>query len=166
MNCMNFNEQIIRIVTKPIDQGKIVAMAIALAVSSRAILPSNEVDDVATYFTNTVAPYACEAMSEIGEGVVYPSKLALDYVRQFWTLRYNSAHPGNAAATGLAYALASGIADRMESFDFGLMFSGGATIVSEETAAFLNKYKLEILQLYVVALPLLDTDDCDGDVDG
>lgn len=159
---MYLNQEILRLVKTPIDQGRIVAVAVALAASSKAILPSTSVEDATVFYINAVAEQMRELISECGENVVFPMKTALDYAQQFWKMRYASAHPA-AMNKELIWTLSSNTtAARLASFDFTTVWAGGSNSISVELSEFLNKYKVEIISLACNIQPLMTKEEENG----
>jgi hypothetical protein len=160
---ISFNDQINRVVKTPVDQGRIVAMAVALAVSAKAMLPSSAVENTSDYFAANVSDFAKQTISELGEGVTFSSKTALEYVGQFWKMRYNAAHPAVTLESALRYQLASlALSGKESPYDFSMMWAGGEAAVSRDAAAFLEKFKIEILTLASSVYPLLEKEEVNG----
>lgn len=143
---IRLNQKINQIVKAPGDQGRIVAMAVAYAVSAQASIPSSPVDDVAQYFNTQVQQGAIVKISQLNEGVLFAAKSALEFVNVFWKQRYYSAHPSiTIEASQFALSLHASVKEEeRQAFDFSTIMSGGLVTMSIETAKFLNKYKLEI----------------------
>jgi hypothetical protein len=143
---IRLNQKINQVVKAPGDQGKIVAMAVAFAVSALSALPSSPVDDLSQFYNLQVQQPAIVKISQIGEGVIFASKTALEYLSVFWKQRYYSAHPA-VTMEAVHFPLAMNACVKEEArqaFDFATIMSGGLVTMSIETAKFLNKYKIEI----------------------
>jgi hypothetical protein len=139
------NEAIGKLVRTPADQSRIVAIAVALAVSAQAHLPSSAVDNQLAYYGEQVHPFVCEKISEVGEAVVFASKSALDYAQLFWKMRYTAAFPNHMLVDN-AYQIDRLIAMKAShSIDITSLWSGGLIQLSEEMSLFMNKYRAEIM---------------------
>jgi hypothetical protein len=139
------NEAIGKLIKNPGDQSRIVAIAVALAVSSQAQLPSSSVDNQLAYYGEQVHPFVCEKISEVGEAVVFASKSALEYAQLFWKMRYTAAFPNHMLVDN-AHQIDRLIATRGgHSLDITSLWSGGLIQLSEEMSQFMNKYRAEIM---------------------
>src|SRR5438067_2294676 len=105
------NEAIGKIVRAPGDQSRIVAIAVALATSSLAQLPSSDVKNFTAFYGEQVLPFVAEKISEMGEAIVFASKSALEYAQLFWKMRYTAAFP-NRVLIDNAYQLERLLASR------------------------------------------------------
>ncbi len=158
------NAEIGRLVKAPGDQSRIIALAVALAVSSLAHLPSSGVNNVPAFYGEQVHPFVCEKISEVGEAVVFASKNALEYAQLFWKMRYNAAFPAN-VLVDQANAIESLLFNNRVMPDVSMLWAGGITMLSEEMALFITKYSREIMVVASrVAIilqpdPVVDTDD-------
>lgn len=74
-----------------LKRSRVVAAAVAVAISMSQSLPSGEVNHAGEYFTNQVMPAAMRIISEFNESMVFDTHAALQYTRQLWQLRYWSA---------------------------------------------------------------------------
>lgn len=148
-NYMSLNNAIARVVKSPVDQGRIVAVAVALAVSASATLPSSEVEDKASYFMGSVVATVRDQISELNEGVVFNAKQALEYAERFWMMRYTAAHPMTLIDGGLRPMLnpLSQESGKVGNFDFMTCYMGGPRVLSTDLNAFINQYKVELLEL-------------------
>jgi hypothetical protein len=139
------NEAIGKLVKNPGDQSRIVAIAVALAVSAQAHLPSSDVENQLAYYGEQVHPFVCEKISEVGEAVVFASKSALDYAQLFWKMRYTAAFP-NRMLVDNAYQIDRLIAAHAShSIDITSLWAGGLVQLSQEMSLFMNKYRAEIM---------------------
>lgn len=128
-----------------IVRNQVMAAAIALAISARLPLPSGPVQDVENHWNFHVAGLLNDPLSEINEGAVFDIKAAVAFARQFWLLRYASAHP----SAQLSFADQS-------PFGFFDTLAGVALYVSPENHAFVNEHKACIFQLAVLATRLIN----------
>jgi hypothetical protein len=139
------NETIGRTVKAPADQGRIVAIAVALAASAQAHLPSAQLENIPAFFAQQVLPVVSEKISEVNESVVFGAKSALEYTQVFWKMRYFAAWPAAYTQDSeyrLKYLLSQPAAKNM---DITMLYSGGASQISDELSQFMNKYKVEIM---------------------
>lgn len=151
------NELIGRVVKAPGDQGRIVAVAMAMAVVAKAPLPSSPVDNMADYYAMNVHQDAAKIISEINESVIFASHTALECVNTFWKLRYYAAHPVTLWVNWKnAYYNPARAADgsSLENMDTFTTFIGGAREISPDLMTFMNKYKCEIMDLtgFIISL--------------
>jgi hypothetical protein len=158
------NEAIGRLVKVPADQGRIVAIAVALAASSQAHLPSSALSNVAAFYGEQVHQFVSEKISEVGESVIFASKLALDYAQLFWKMRYSAAFPTRVLVDN-AYQIDRLISVRASSsMDITSLWSGGLMDLSEEMSQFMNRYRAEIMGVASrVALILQPEETATGD---
>jgi len=113
-------------IQEPLHRGRVIAAAIALAISTSQALPSSEVGHPSDYFTNHVMPAAMETISCFNESMVFDTHAALDYVRQLWQLRYWSAFQQSQAV-------------KIINGDFFGSFTGVNTVISDNFRVFLNE---------------------------
>lgn len=163
---LELNSKILKLIKAPGDQSRIVATAVALAVSSTAPLPSSQVESLVEYYSGQVLPNAMLTISEFGETVVFASKTALEYTQTFWKMRYYAAHPAsmldNSFAWNIENMLNQGSVDNL---NFGTLWNGGVKLVSTEMDAFMNQYKKEILILSAYIMTLLtEVAEASGDI--
>jgi hypothetical protein len=88
---MDFVQQAQSQVPDAMLRSRVVAAAVAVAISMSQSLPSGEVSHAGEYFTNQVMPAAQRIISEFNENLVFDTHAALMYTRQLWQLRYWSA---------------------------------------------------------------------------
>lgn len=145
---MYLNDIIHKTVQAPGDQGRIVAMAVAMSAAAYAPLPSSAVEDISEFYEQQVRAQVVQRISALNEGVVFAANLALEFTMQFWKQRYYAAHPQCLVESNLSLSLDSLLnKDRVETFDFNTIMSGGLFVLSLDTVRFLNKYKVEIAKL-------------------
>lgn len=116
------------------SRAKVIALALALALSQIAIVPSSEVDNPSAHFNMQVMPAANDVMSNFNENMVFDCRAAIDYFRMFWLIRYTAAHP-----------FASPDYSAMSGF-FECLF-GVERFVPQELHDFMHKYKDKIFML-------------------
>lgn len=153
---LELNAQILKVIKSPVDQGRIVAAAVAMAVSAKASLPSSPVASLAEYYGSQVLPAAMDTISGFGEGVVFATKTALENVQLFWKMRYYAAHPVCMMDRDMQFNIESMLNDTaVGGFNFSTLWSGGAKLVSTDQDAFFTKYKKEIMILAATVCVLL-----------
>lgn len=141
------NEAIGKIIKTPTDQSRVVAIAVALAASAQAHLPSSAVDNLPGFYADQVHAFVIEKISEVGEAVIFGSKQALDYAQQFWKMRYTAAFP-NKVLVDNAYQMDQLLAVRgTQTIDITTLWAGGVVQLSEEMSNFMNKYRVEIMSI-------------------
>lgn len=74
------------------DRHRIAAIAIGLACSCNSQLPTSKVEDTELHYRNIVEGQSKIVISQLNEAIVFDSKLALDFARKFWLLRYNAVY--------------------------------------------------------------------------
>jgi hypothetical protein len=159
------NESIGRLVKVPADQGRIVAIAVALAASSQAHLPSSALENVAAFYGEQVHPFVSEKISEVGESVIMASKSALEYAQLFWKMRYTAAFP-NRMLVDNAYQIDRLLSVRASnSIDITSLWAGGLIDLSEEMSQFMNKYRAEILGIASRVALILQPDESESGAD-
>lgn len=113
-------------VQEPLHRGRVMAAAIALAISMTQPLPSSEVGHPGEYFTNHVMPAAMEIISCFNENAVFDTHTTLAYVRQLWQLRYWSAFQQSQAL-------------KVIDGDFFGSLTGVKTVIADNFRVFLNE---------------------------
>jgi hypothetical protein len=113
-------------VQEPLHRGRVVAAAVALAITTSQSLPSSEVGHPNEYFTNHVMPAAMATISAFNEAMVFDTHAALGYVRQLWQLRYWSAFQQNQAV-------------KIVNGDFFGSYTGVNTVIADNFRVFLNE---------------------------
>lgn len=139
------NNRIGQLVKVPADQGRIVAIAVALATSSLAHLPSSALVDSSAFYGDQVHQFVSEKISEVGESVVFASKSALEYAQLFWKMRYNAAFPSGILATQSSLIERLAKTRAAQAMDITSLWAGGSVLLSEEMSLFMNKYHVEII---------------------
>lgn len=120
-------------IKSPEDRSKIIAHALALAVSRALPLPSGENMDVDSYYTLQMLTIVRGFLGKFNEEVIFDLRCAVEMTRQFWMLRYNAAYP------------AFSWPDMSRGF-FDIV-TGATQFFSPDTTCFVNQYKVEILEL-------------------
>jgi len=139
---LGFNNAVNQLTTDSIQRSKIVAVAVAYAVATMAALPSSPVDSASNQFSMSVLPEARNIISDFNENMVFDCRESVDAVRSFWLMRYTAAHP-----------LSTPLFSVERSFFENII--GVETFVSPDFYEFVNKYKTEILRLYIVAAGII-----------
>lgn len=138
----NFSKAADTAITDSTKRTKILAVALAVAASNLASLPTSQVDSPSNHFNMQVLSQVREAVAEFNENIVFDCKATLDYVRIFWMLRYTAAHP----LTRPIYSL---------NFNFFESVMGVGTFVSPELQCFVNEHKDQILYLSTIAAEII-----------
>lgn len=81
------------LVDDPAARSDVLSTAIAMAVSRLGGLPSEAVANPGSHYNMYVSTPARNRAGQINEEIVFSLKDALNQARQFWMLRYYSAHP-------------------------------------------------------------------------
>lgn len=138
------NQKIGQLIKNPADQGRIVAIAVAMAASANARLPSSPVISIPAFYGEQVFPVINETISEINESIIFAAKSAQDAAQKFWKMRYYAAFPAHMAH------LTTSISDRsldsriVEKMDLLMVWCGGSFELAPELLDFMNKYRYEI----------------------
>ena len=139
---LGFNNAVNQLTSDSIQRSKIVAAAIAYAIATLAALPSSPVDSASNHFNMTVLPEARNIISDFNENLVFDCRDAVDQVRAFWMMRYTATHP-----------LRTPIFSVERTFFENII--GVETFASPDFYEFVNKHKVDILSLYVVAAGII-----------
>jgi hypothetical protein len=124
------------------NRSRIIATAVALAISRVVSLPSTAVDAPGTHYNFTVLPEVHHLVGEFNEEVVFDVRLALAATREFWMLRYHAAH----VEVFVQVDPAAGFYDNL---------IGVATYVDKDTCCFNNQHLVAIYTLAGQALGLI-----------
>lgn len=100
------------------DSRNAIAAAVALAVASKAMLPTEAVTNPRDWYIQNVYPTVLEQVGKVNEKYVLNVNITCDLVRDLWELRYCTVHDplSNAAVNGLMYALSNKPVEVSESF--------------------------------------------------
>jgi len=93
INSIDFSRQANEVASDCRTRGRIVASAIALAVSQALPIPSFEVEDISAHYNTQVFEHARRYLNEINESVVFNTPDAAALTRQLWLMRYSAAFP-------------------------------------------------------------------------
>ncbi|WP_233874743.1 hypothetical protein [Paraburkholderia adhaesiva] len=124
------------------NRSRIIATAVALAVSRVVSLPSAAVEAPGTHYNFTVLPEVQHHIGEFNEEVVFDVRLALAAAREFWMLRYHAAH----AETFALVDPGAGFYDNL---------IGVAMYVDRDSCCFNNAHLVAIYALASEALGLI-----------
>ena len=117
-----------------LDRPCVLAGAAALMVSRCVALPTSEVDDMESYYSDTALPQVKAMLSELNDALVMDVAKALEWTRMFWMIRYVAVNPESKPNLNPIYGF----------FD---TIVGTGNFVDQESHSFLNKYKVAILIL-------------------
>lgn len=131
-----------RLVVDASNRGRILAIAVALAVSSKLPLPSLALEvEPSNYYSTGVGMGANDYIGCFNEEIVFDVRYCRDAVRQFWLLRYSAAYPG----AQFHYPPTLGFVDSVV----------GATLyLAPELHEFCNEHKEVIFELVREALKI------------
>lgn len=133
-----------RVVADPTERLGVLTTAMALAFSRTASLPSAPVPSPAAYYNTQVLSGMDEAMSKMNEQIIFDLKCARNEARQFWLLRYASAHPSK-----LFPVSAIGFIDTI---------CGAGQYMDQDLICYANEHKDAILQLTIAIELLIDSE--------
>jgi hypothetical protein len=123
-------------------RGQIIAAAIGLALATVSPLPSSEVDSPASHFNLQVMMQASQVVSQFNENLVFDPKLALEYGREFWLVRYTALYPNSRPI----YAT--------EGNFFEVAF-GASAHIAPDRCKFLCEQKIAVLTLTSAAINII-----------
>lgn len=127
---MPYIQAVARLGQDSTTKSRIVAAAVAIATAQVLAVPSAPVESAEAHYASTGAMLARGEVGEYNEEAVLDCGLALDLIRKFYLVRYNSVHQ-----TALTPATKGA---------FFLGFSGASRFFSAEDISFLNEYADEI----------------------
>lgn len=134
-----FSQAADRLISDPTVRGRVLAAAVAQALSRMAPLPSSPVDVPSNTYNLQVAPSIREMASLFNEHIVFDMRCVQDCAQTFWMVRYAAAHP---AIGRLIYDPACSFFDAVLGVD---------QYVSDELCTFLEAHKNIILELSMIA---------------
>lgn len=92
---LEFSRAVDRTVTDASTRGRIIAIAVGIAIASKISLPSLSLEvEPSNYFNAQMAMGANEYIGKFNEEVVFDTRYCREAVRAFWLLRYSAAYPG------------------------------------------------------------------------
>lgn len=124
-------------------RGKIIAAALAKAVSDLQPLPTSQVDSPSSYFNTQILPAIRPTISFWNENMVFDARTCVDHVRAFWLMRYTAAHP----ISRPIYSLNRTFFESIIGLD---------TFVATDTNDFFNTHKQAILFLSTCAAEVVN----------
>lgn len=133
-----------RVVPDPLCRLDVLTTAMALAMSRTASLPSAPVPSPAAYYNTQVMSGMDEAMAKMNEQIIFDLKCARNEARQFWLLRYASAHPSRLPPTS-----AIGFIDTI---------CGAGMYMDQDLICFANEHKDAVLQLAIAIEALIESE--------
>lgn len=122
-------------------RGRILATAVALAISCRLQVPASELDNAATYFTDHVEPTVLRVVCQFNEQSILDLKYAAQIAKMFWLQRYDVLHKCPRLGSAPTF--------------FDSVFSVNAYF-SDSEVEFFNTYHAHIAKIYDVACPLVE----------
>ena len=125
-------------------RARVLAVAIASAVSLTALLPSTAVESPSSFYITSVAERTRSMLSEFNENMVFDLQYALEAAQVLWMVRYGAAHPRPVALVDCACSL------------FEIQ-SGAAHYVSPELRAFTEAHKQTITRLIPFVWAIIDS---------
>jgi hypothetical protein len=152
---ISLNQEIGRVIKVPADQGRILATVFAMAAAAAAPLPSSPLDNIPAYFAAQVFPQATQQISEANESVIFSATSAVEYTKIFWKMRYNAAFPAtlwlgedpNSSSNPMSMATYNVKYRGHTDIDAISAYIGTCSEMSPEYFDFINKYKMEIINL-------------------
>ena len=89
---LDFIKQINSLVPDIVIRNRVVACAVAAALSKTQDIPSAPVQDPSAYYITNIQPRLRTQLSDFNEGVVYDIRYAVEVVRSLWLVRYHACH--------------------------------------------------------------------------
>lgn len=129
--------------TDAVDRARIVAAAVAVAISRTRPIPSAPVVSPPSYFVDQVLPQALSLIDEYNEEIILDVKYCTEMLRTFWMVRYTAAHNSHAVVPAGSYT-------------FFETMMGVPNMVAEVDMCFFAKYQLPIYLLAVYAQNVID----------
>jgi len=123
-------------------RSRILAAAVAVAISNSLPLPSTEVENVSSEYGHTLSASVARTAAAFNENVVFDLPYALELARALWFVRYTAAHPCSKPIYG------SGCG-------FFETYIGVHLYVSDAVCEFLNEHRAPICILAGVACDVL-----------
>jgi len=124
-------------VTNVADRRCVLSAAVAQYIANCLPLPSSCVDDLENHYNMNVKSQVLDTLGPLNEQLVLDVKVVQDYTRKYWLLRYNTLYPVSAVKT--YHSATYGYFDTM---------MGVGVYIDPEQHAFVNQYKMEILEAY------------------
>jgi hypothetical protein len=137
-----FTQAAATVIKAPNDRSKIIAVAVAYAISRCLPMPTTEHGDPTTYFTSNLLQSTRDTVSLFNEEILFDTRIACDMARSFWMMRHAAAFPDQTPMYNTTY----GFFDSVVSV---------ANFFSPEMHCFANQYKEEIFALANVAWSLI-----------
>lgn len=140
---LEFAKSADRLVKDASNRGRVIGVAVAVALASKLSLPSLSLDvEPSNYFNTHVALTAGDDISRFNEEVIFDTRYCREALRAFWLLRYSAAFPGAQFNTPPTLGFVDSVV--------------GATLyLAPEMHAFCNEHKEVIFMLTAEALRIL-----------
>lgn len=138
----NFSKVADSVVTDSTKRSRIIAVAIAVAISNLAVLPTSQVSAPSNHFNMQVLPCVNALVSQFNENLIFDCKAVVEHVRSFWMLRYTATHPSSRPIYSL-------------NMTFFEAMQGVGTFVSPELYQFTSEFRDQILYLSTVAAEIV-----------
>lgn len=125
-NYMALNGAIDCAVTDITKRARIIAIALAVALSKKAHLPTERVDNVMAFFDQNVMPDLAPILSSFNEEIIVDCAIVKETLQAMWMVRYNAAFPAR-------------LGSYIPGYDFFCCSNGVATHVTPDTFKFANE---------------------------
>lgn len=129
-----FGQRADTLIANPLDKQRVLAHAFGLAAAHTLDVPSSPVVNPESHFTVNLAAQAQRDLSCLGEQVIFDCRLACEFARAVWMLRYTNVHPPRMSTLPRQY----GFFDTIQGVGF---------FIAEDTHKFVNEHKDAILAL-------------------
>lgn len=135
---ITFNNKVSQLVAEPSDRRFVVSAVIAQLLAESTTLPTGEVENLENFYLMNVKTAIVEKMGYLNEKLTFDVNVAQEYTRKYWMLRYNTVFPINPFK-------------RKINLQYGYFdtIMGVGIFIDDEHHQFVNRYKAEILDLYV-----------------
>ena len=135
-NFTSFSSEVSRLVSDPQDIRKVTTAVCAQYVAEQLPMPPGAVESVENFYTMNVQGRVMELLNPLNEQLTIDAKLALEYIRTYWMIRYTVMNPGHPSRRRLAPD--HGFFDNM---------IGVGIYANEDHICFVNQYRKEIFAL-------------------
>ncbi len=129
-----FGQRADSLIANPLDKQRVLAHAFGQAAAYATDVPSSPVTNPESHYVVNVAAQVQRDLSCLNEQVIFDCRLACEFARSIWLLRYHAVHPQRLSSLPRQYGF----------FDSTLHVG---LFVSEDTHKFVNEHKDAILAL-------------------
>lgn len=145
MDFITLNNKLSTLVTDSNERRHVLAAVVSQKLSECAPMPTSDVEDVENYYLMQVKSSVLEKMSALNEKLNFDVKIAQDYTRKYWMLRYNTLYPIS-------------VVKRKYNSQYGYFdtIMGVGMFIDTTHHEFVNQYKTVIIDLLVDLCNILE----------